>query len=208
VQSYYIDIIYLKRHPTTIPFSSVYVKKAEYNPVDYYSNREKILIGKGFVQDGNLVNSAADFTCKNKFTIENMHNFLKSLVFPEVHKNKLNLSDDDYSCLFKQMIDNNDFNYILNDKLRDTAIKIFNNSGKDAGFMIDNAYIIDTRNGVDFFLTVVIRCNKADILGEEYYEYEQTGLSFMRNVSMVIHEHAISEKGESVNFDKFLNKLK
>jgi hypothetical protein len=184
------------------------VKKGEYNPVDYYSNRKKILLDKRFIKDSVIVDSTADFTHRNKFTIEDMHCFLKSLVFPEAYTNKLALSEDDYTFLYKQMADNNHLNYIMHDKLDDDAIKIFNNSGKGAGFMIDNAYIIDTRNGVDFFLTVVIKCNKTDILDEKYYEYEQTGLSFMKNISKIVHEHAVNKKGKTVNFDDFLNKIK
>jgi hypothetical protein len=208
VQSYYIDIIYLKRHTITIPFSSVYVKADEYNPDDYYSNRAKIFLGKGFVRNNNVVDSAADFTYRNKFAIEDMHGFLKSVIFPEIHKNKLNLSEDDYAFLYKQMtVNNRDFNYIMNDRLDDSSIKIFNNSGKDAGFMVDNAYIIDAKNGVDFFLTVVIKCNRADIFGEEYYEYEKIGLPFMKNIGKFMHEYTLREKENAVKFDDFLNKI-
>jgi hypothetical protein len=185
------------------------VKESEYNPDNYYLNRAKVFLGKGFVQDGNVIDSAADFTFRNKFPIEDMHGFLKSLVFPKVHNNKLKLSDDDYALLYKLMaVNNENGNYILNDRLNDSSIKIFNNSGKGAGFMIDNAYVVDTRNGVDFFLTVVIKCNNADIFGEEYYEYEKTGLSFMKNISKFIHQYALNEKKETVNFDDFLNKIK
>jgi hypothetical protein len=209
VKSYYIDIIYLKRHPTMIPFYSVYVNKGEYNPVDYYTGRTEILLGKGFVQDSVVVNSPADFTYRNKFPIEEMHSFLKSLMFPEICGSKLQLSEDDYTFLYKQMANNNEnLNYILNDRLNDESIKIFNNSGKGAGFMIDNAYVVDTRNGVDFFLTVVIKCNKTDIFGDEYYEYDTTGLSFMKNISKFIHTHTINERTKSVNFDELVNRIK
>jgi hypothetical protein len=209
VQSYYIDIIYLKRHPTIIPFYSVYVKESEYNPEDYYSIQTKTQLGKAYIKDGSMVNSVEDFTFRNKFTIEDMHGFLKMIIFPEVHKSKLRLSDDDYAFLYKQMsVNNADRNYILNDRLDDSSIKIFNNSGKGAGFMIDNAYIIDTRNGVDFFLTVVIKCNRADILDEKYYEYEKTGLPFMKNISRFIHQYEINTTEKPINFDDFLNKIK
>jgi hypothetical protein len=209
VQSYYIDIIYLKRHTITIPFSSVYVKANEYNPDDYYSNREKIFLGKGFVRSDSVVDSAADFTHRNKFTIEDMHGFLKSLIFPEIYTNKLNLSEDDYAFLYKQMsVNNKELNYILNDRLDDPSIKIFNNSGKGAGFMVDNAYVIDTKNGVDFFLTVVIKCNRADIYGEKYYEYDNIGLPFMKNIGRLIHEYEVREKKNTVKFDDFLNRIK
>jgi hypothetical protein len=208
VQSYYIDIIYLKRRPTTIPFYSVYVKKGEYNPDDYYSSREKILLNRGFVKDGNIVDSVADFTDRNKFTVEDMHNFLRSLIFPEIHANRPDLSDDDYAFLYRHMAENNiELNYIMNDRLDNPSIKIFNNSGKYAGFMIDNAYIVDTVNGIDFFLTVVIKCNQSNIIGEEYYEYETAGLSFMKNISRFIHEYEMKKNKSRVSFDNFLSKI-
>jgi hypothetical protein len=207
VMSYYIDIIYLKRHPTTIPFYSIYVKKGEYNPDDYYTDRPKISLGRGFVENGAVVDSAVDFTVRNKFTIEDMHGFLKALMFPETYGNKLKLSDDDYAFLYRQMADNNGFNYILNNRLDDPSIKIFNNSGKDMGFMIDNAYVVDTKNGVDFLLTAVIKCNKTDIFGEEYYEYERTGLPFMKNLSNMILEYEIRTKQKNQNFENLPNKI-
>ncbi|MDR2383436.1 MAG: serine hydrolase [Prevotellaceae bacterium] len=208
VQSYYIDIIYLKRHPTIIPFYSVYVDKGEYNPVDYYANQPKTLLAARFLRNGDIVDSLVDFTHRNKFTIEDMHGFLKSLIFPEIYGNKFGLSEDDYAFLYQQMLVNNNLNYILNDKLDEPSIKIFNNSGKGAGFMIDNAYVVDTKNGVDFFLTIVIKCNKNGIFGEKYYEYEKTGLLFMKNISNLIHQYEINEQESFVNFDSFLSKIK
>jgi hypothetical protein len=211
MKSYFVDIIYLKRHTTTIPFYSVYVKKGEHNPVDYYSSNEKLLLGKGVVENGNIVDSSLNFTHTNKFTIEDIHNFLKSLMFPEIQKNKFFLTDEDYIFLYQQLSANkaqDKANYLLSDKINDSTITIFNNSGKDLGFMIDNVYVIDKKNGVEFFLTVVMNCNKENIFGDEYYEYETTGLTFMKNLSNFIHQYAIEKKKNHVNFDAFLEKLK
>ncbi|MDR1340518.1 MAG: serine hydrolase [Prevotellaceae bacterium] len=209
IKGYYIDIIYLKRHPTTIPFYSIYVKKGEYNPDDYYSNRAKILLGKGFVRDGAVVDSAMDFSAHDKFTVEDMHGFMKMLAFPGEHKNRLRLSEDDCAFLFRQMmVNDSSFNYIMNDRLNDPSIRIFNNPGKDMGFMIDNAYILDTKNGVDFLLTVALKCNRADIFGEEYYEYEKTGLYFMKNISSLIYEYEINRKKSDARPAGFLDTIK
>jgi hypothetical protein len=210
IKSYYIDIIHLKRHPTTISFYSVFVKKGEYNPVDYYSDRTKILLGKATADSaGNMVDSSVDFSYRNQYSIEDMHGFLKSLIFPDVHRKKLDLSGDDYAFLYRQMSENSaESNYILNDKLNDRSIRIFNSSGKDFGFMVDNAYVIDTKNGIDFFLTVVIKCNRSNIFRDEYYDYEKTGLLFMKNLSNFIHRYEINRKENgAVEFDDFLNKI-
>jgi hypothetical protein len=208
MKSYFVDIIYLKRYATTIPFYSVYVKNAEYNQNDYYSTQAKVLMGKGFVENGAVVNSPMDFTKHNKFSIKDMHNFLKSIIFPEFQKNKLNLTDEDYAFLYKHMSNNDSINYILRDKLNDPSIKIFNNSGQAMGFMIENAYVIDTKNGVEFFLTAVINCNSENIFGEEYYEYDKIGLPFMQNIGNFIHDYEIKKRDKPVNFDTFLAKIK
>jgi hypothetical protein len=60
---------------------------------------------------------------------------------------------------------------------------------------------------VDFFLTVVIKCNKTGIFGEQYYKYDEIGLSFMKNISNLIHQYEINERKSFANFDDFLNKI-
>jgi hypothetical protein len=225
MKSYFVDIINLKRHTTNIPFYSVYVKKEEFNPVDYFSGRPRILLGNGFAEGDSVNRTPLDFTYRNKFTIEDMHRFLKSLIFPETQKAKPELTDEDYAFLYKYMsmypadsqdpkysadsYPNNHSKYIFGDKLN-PSVKVFNNSGQDFGFMIDNAYIIDTENGVDFLLTAVVKCNKSNIFGEKYYEYETTGQQFMKNIGNLILRYEIENKkdGETPDFNLILNKIK
>jgi hypothetical protein len=199
VQSFYIDIVTLKRYPTTIPFSSIYEKKAEYNHNDYSTTIKKLYSGK----KNSKKSAETDFIYHNKFTIEDMHGFLKLLTYPEAHKKQLNLSDEDYSFLLRQMmVNDSNSNYIFNDKLSDTTIKIFNNSGrdKDLGFMVDNAYIVDPETGIDFFLTVAIKCN-------EKCE-DKTLLSFIKNVSNIIYQYELGRKKNGLAPHNFLDRIK
>jgi len=214
IQSYYYDIIHLKRHASIIPFFGIYTKNEEYNTVDYYSNRKKLHLGKGYIEDGKQINSPLDFTNKNSYTVENYHSFLKALIFPETQKYKLNLTNEDYRFLYKYMSaaddsSDNFHKYIMGNNLN-SSIKTFNISGRDFGFMADNAYVIDTENNIEFLLTIVINCNEENIFGENYkeehYKYETVGLPFIKEVSSIIHKYEIKNKNKR-NIPDFSNVL-
>ena len=191
IKSYFIDIMFLKRHPTIVPFLNVYIKKAESNPDDYYSAQPPILDGKAHVKNDTLVHEPMNFAKMNRFPITEMHEFLKTVIFPELHANKPNLSDEDYRLLYKYLLANK--NHILGDH-HDPAVKVFNNSGKDLGFLIDNAYIVNTATGTDMLMTIVVKCNRDDIFHENSHEYETVGLPFIRKASQVIYEHLSSRQ--------------
>ena len=58
-------------------------------------------------------------------------------------------------------------------------IRIYNKVGMAYGFLIDNAYIIDTDSGLEFFLSAVIYVNSNGVLNDDDYEYEELGLPFL-----------------------------
>ena len=227
VQSYFVDIIYLKRHSTTIPFYSVYVKKEESNPEDFYSNRKDILSGKGRVENGTTVNAPMNFKHYNKFTLADMHEFLKNTIFPKEQRVAMNLKDEDYSLLYKYMSmspADSEFSeyasraeypddyckYLFGNRLRDASLKVFNSSGKGLGFIIDNSYVIDTRNGIDFFITVMVKCNRDDVFGDDQALYSQVGIPLMRRIAETIHANEIKRKDgtDRTSFNEFLDKIK
>ncbi|MDR0559985.1 MAG: serine hydrolase [Prevotellaceae bacterium] len=224
VPSYFIDLVFQKRQNTTMPFLSVYINNAENNPDDYYSIQKNLPLGKGYIKNDSLVREPMDFKKMNKYSIEDMHNFLKSLIFPDSQTRKLNLKESDYNLIYRylsmfpsevrypkhsrEQYPDGFKRYILKDRIGDPSIKIFGNSGKDFGFLIDNAYVIDKQNGIDFLLTVVIKCNRENIFGENYYEYEKIGEPFIREVSKIIYEYEISSRKNFTDFTDFLNGFK
>jgi hypothetical protein len=226
VQSYFVDIIYLKRHSTTIPFYSVYVKKEESNPEDFYSYRKDIPVGKGLVKNGTTVNVPMNFKHYNKFTLVDMHEFLKNAIFPENQRVRMNLKDEDYSLLYKYMSlppADSEFSeyasraeypddyckYLFGNRMGDPALKVFSNSGKGLGFILENSYVIDTKNGIDFFLTVMVKCNRDDIFGDDQPLYSQVGIPLMRRIARTVHASEIERKtGERISFNEFLDRLK
>ena len=103
-------------------------------------------------------------------SISEQHKFIKQVMFPEsiTTKERLDLSDEDYTLLYKEMSilprqsdypkypNYNSYydgycKFFMYGDTKDTIpdhIKIFNKVGLAYGFLLDNAYLIDTENNV------------------------------------------------------------
>ena len=73
-------------------------------------------------------------------------------------------------------------------------IRIYNKVGMAYGFLIDNAYIIDTDKGVEFFLSAVIYVNSNGVLNDDDYEYDELGLPFLSVLGQKLYEYEISRE--------------
>ena len=83
-------------------------------------------------------------------------------------------------------------------------IRIFNKVGDAYGFLLDNAYIVDFANGVEFMLTTVIYCNEDGIFNDDKYDYDTVGFPFMANLGDVIYNYEINRKKKvKPNLSKF-----
>jgi hypothetical protein len=83
-------------------------------------------------------------------------------------------------------------------------IRIFNKAGWAYGYLIDNAYIVDFTNQVEFFLTAVILVNEDEIFNDDKYEFDTIGYPFMVKLSNLIYQHElIRKKKYQPNLDKF-----
>jgi hypothetical protein len=68
-------------------------------------------------------------------------------------------------------------------------IRIFNKIGLAYGFCIDNAYIVDFKENIEFMLTAVIYANENDRLNDGEYEYETVAFPFLAHLGRIIYEH-------------------
>ena len=78
--------------------------------------------------------------------------------------------------------------------------KIFNKIGLAYGFTIDNAYIVDLDNNVEFFLTAVIYSNSNEVMNDNMYDYESISIPFLSELGRKIYNY--ESKREKSNFPK------
>ena len=73
-------------------------------------------------------------------------------------------------------------------------LKIFNKYGDSYGFIIDNAYFLDKKNKVEFFLTAVVQSNEDGIYNDGKYEYTTVCYPFMKNIGQEIYNYELNRK--------------
>lgn len=184
----------------------VYEKPLQQSSLTYQKRDTRL--GKGFMSGGNLIEEPFDFSTKNRFALQDLHDVLTSVLFPETvdAKKKFNLTEEDYNFLYRCMGSKpSESTYPSYDKehysdayvkflmyggggpMPDANIRIFNKVGDAYGFLTDVAYIVDFANGVEFLLSATIYCNSDGIFNDDKYDYETVGFPFLRNLGRVIY---------------------
>ncbi|HEX2867065.1 MAG TPA: serine hydrolase [Ignavibacteriales bacterium] len=191
-----------------------YHQEAQVNPVEYRNDLPTLSRGNGYIDgNGKLVNEPKDFTYNNYISVESLQGILKRIIFPESFpkEERFNLTGDDYKFLYKYMsmlaresdypkYDPKEYpdanvKFLMYGGIKDTIpsnIRIFNKIGLAYGYLTDNAYIVDFDKKVEFFVTAVIYVNNDEIFNDDKYEYDQTGLPFLKNLGKVIYNYELS----------------
>ena len=179
-------------------------------------NVEDYKIGKSYYLDGSKQNGPLDFSTKNFINLFDQHALIKKIIFPDHIKNKeaFNLSDRDYSFLYREMsilpretknpsfLDYNKYYdgyckfFLFGDtkKRIPDNIKIFNKIGLAYGFTIDNAYVVDLENNIEFFLSAVIYSNSNEVMNDNVYEYENVSLPFLSELGRKIYNYELERE--------------
>ena len=154
------------------------------------------------------------------------HYFLIQVMFPETapEDKQLNLTEDDYRFLYGKMSllpreskyplyeDNNHyydgyckFFMFGNTKERiPDHIRIYNKVGLAHGFLVDNAYVVDVKNKVEFFLSAVVYVNQNETLNDNTYEYDENSIPFLAALGNVVYDFELSRKRNiKPNLDRF-----
>lgn len=195
----------------------IYSQAAQYDPKDYPLELSNLIVGVGYMDSKEqLVNKPYSFENKNVFTIADQQALMKRLMMPEAYpaKERFNLSAEDYKLIYTYMsklptesdypkYDAKEFwptyakmLFYGRDKKATIApnIRIFDKYGDSYGFIIDNAYIVDFENKVEFFLTAVVQSNEDGIYNDGKYEYETVCYPFMKNLGRSIYEYELQRK--------------
>jgi hypothetical protein len=206
------------KHTNAIDFYKgdklIYHQPAQYDPREYPMHLENMIMGKGYMdRNDKLVMKPFDFSNSNVYTIADQQSVLKRLIFPEAYPKdqQFNLTKDQYELIYKYMsmfpTESKHPTYSPpeyfpayckwlfygGDSLAviEPHIRIFDKIGDSYGFNIDNAYIVDFKNRVEFMLTAVVQSNDAQIYNTNKYEYKTVTLPFMKNLGQVIYKYEL-----------------
>ncbi len=166
---------------------------------------ERIKKGIGYYEDDALVNEPFDFSLKNYYPITSQHEVLKRVIFPNEFdtKERFDLSEEQHTFLVESMhtlprnvgYDATEYydgycKFFLYGDTKKTIpdhIKIYNKVGFAYGTLTDCAYIVDSKNNVDFLLTATILANKDGVFNDNVYEYDAIGIPFLASLGREIH---------------------
>lgn len=189
-----------------------YFQEAAFNhrPI---KSKKPILLGQGFMNSqGQIEHAPYDFTLKNAFPLAAQHEFLQRLLLPETFpkRKQFSLTQEDYSFLYQYMsqypTETRYPNYLLDSTYHPTYckfiyygsdknepinknIRIFNKVGDAYGFLLDNAYVADFENQIEFMVSAVILCNEDEIFNDDVYEYDRVGFPFLKQLGQEIHTY-------------------
>ena len=208
----------------TNPFKFYDGKKIVYNQPSQLAKLDldvpynMYLLGKSYIKENEIIKKPLDFSEKNFMNLMDQHRFLIQLIFPEnVDSNQgLNLTKSDYDFLLEKMsilpresqfpeYDTDHYYdsyckfFLFGDKKERISndIRIFNKVGLAYGFLLDNAYVVDFNNKVEFFLSAVIYGNENGILNDNTYEYDTFTIPFLADLGRVIYDYELQRKREN-----------
>jgi len=209
----------------------IYEQPSQVGKVDLDINYDDYLLGEFHYNNGKKNTEPLDFSTKNFMSISEQHKFMKQVMFPEsiTTKQQLDLSDEDYVLLYKEMSvlprhsaypkypDYDSYydgycKFFMYGDTKDTIpdhIKIFNKVGLAYGFLLDNAYIIDTDNNVEFILTAVVYHNENETMNDDTYEYDNITIPFLAELGRNVYNFELArDKNYLPDFSRFINNLK
>ncbi len=175
------------------------------------SNIANLKKGEKRFINGEIKNESLDFSSKNRSSLTDMHNIMKNLIYPEISITKFNLNVEDYDFLRYWMsrftYEDLGVKYIDDDKffnsynkffihgtdtiLNNTNVRVYNKIGQAYGTSTDSAYIKNYKEDLEFFLTATIYTNKNKIINDNIYEYGDTAIPFLSNLSKALYKNLL-----------------
>lgn len=187
----------------------VYQQPAQRASEDFAAS-EPVLLGVAEIIDGERVAGPKDFAKKNAYSLQDLHDTVKVLMFPDsvTPERRFELRDEDLRFLRRYMSEYPGESGI--DAYQDPRVypegfvkflmyggdepqiprnlRIFNKVGDAYGFLTDAAYVVDFEAGVEFLLAATIYTNENQTFNDNDYEYADIGLPFLRNLGQAIYE--------------------
>lgn len=183
--------------------------------------------GKGYMRGSKLINEPFNFSEKNRVYLQDLHNMLKAVMFPESvsAKQRFKLTQTDLNFLRRWMSSYPSeskypeypaneywpsyvkFLYYGSEKQSPIQqhIRIFNKVGDAYGYLTDIAYFADFQNNIEFILSATVYCNSDGIFNDDHYDYDKIGFPFMRDLGKAVYQHALKRvKKHTPNLKNFV----
>lgn len=196
----------------------IYKQEPQFDSLDYdFPNLNHVIQGQAYMNDQDeIIHEPWSFEKLNVFSIEDQQLILKKLLFPESfpEPERFNLTQEDYEFIYYYMsrfpqevespaYDKEDywptyskFIYFGRDKSLSPngTIRSFNKYGDSYGYNIDNSYIVDFENNIEFLLTVVVQSNENGVYNDGIYEYETVTYPFLKNLGKTIYQYELKRQ--------------
>jgi cell division protein FtsI/penicillin-binding protein 2 len=172
--------------------------------------------GQGYYDDDrdSTIMTPFDMGEKNFINLYDLQQSLERIIYPDLFsdKERFNLTDDQYGFLnstmsktprmFPYLADHEEYYdsyvkfFIYGDQKENIPdhIQIFNKVGWAYGYLTDCAYINDTKNDIQFFLSATIQVNANGIFNDGVYEYETIGVPFLAKLGRAVYNHELKSK--------------
>ncbi|WP_299767713.1 serine hydrolase [uncultured Dokdonia sp.] len=168
--------------------------------------------GKGYIKDGNLIQTAFDFSEKNYFPLQSQHELMKRLFFEDQfdkderfdisYTDKVRIQKSMYTLPRNATYDPETYydSYVKFFMYGDTKdmipdhIKIYNKVGYAYGTLTETAYVVDEKEGIQFLLSATILVNENGIFNDDTYEYDTVGIPFLAQLGRAIYDLEKSRK--------------
>jgi hypothetical protein len=218
----------VNRHTNPIKFVDkngklIFSQPAQVSKLKYIPRND--FLGKAYYKNDSLINQSFDFSIKNRLYLDDLHNMLLKVIFPEAYptNKRFSLTNADYKFLWKYMsqmptestfptYDTTEYydaycKFLLYGSEKGTVpknIRIFNKVGNAYGFLTDVTYIVDFENNIEFALTATIHVNKDETFNDDKYEYDTVGFPFMKSLGKAIYDYELTrERKFKPNLNKF-----
>ncbi|WP_295117328.1 serine hydrolase [uncultured Chitinophaga sp.] len=206
------------RHTNGVRFEKegklLYIQPERYSSLAFPLRNDAV--GKGHMKNGQLVSTPFDFSLRNRLTLPDLHQMLKSIIFPEnvTSAARFRLMEDDYRFLYRYMsqlptetrypaYDTSEFHHTYvkfllfgADKAAKVpaGLRIFNKPGWAYGFLTDVAYIADFDNHVEFLLSATIYVNRDGVIGDDKYDFKTVGEPFLKALGEVVYQQELKRE--------------
>lgn len=196
---------------------TLYLQKSTYSPQIPAINLIGQQKGNTHIVAGQQVNQPMDFSHKNWMSLSAQLAVFKRLFFPALFspEERFAISETNRQFLLEWMAktpsqsqipayaDNDEYYdgygkfFLIGDtkaSLPET-LKIFNKVGYAYGTLTDVAYIVDTKNKIEFLLAATLLVNENQTFNDNVYEFEEKGIPFLAELGRQIYAHECKLKG-------------